>query len=87
MNTNLRSLVWVLDEKTAEHNCSVEIAYGLDALFVYRRETDLTEPVPRPRYYRADHRDVLRVECNWAEVDESFWQPVDETGSPIRTKA
>lgn len=82
MTTNLQSLVWVQDDQ-ARRDDSYEVAYALDALYVYRRLIDPTEPVPRPRYCRACHRDVLRTAGNWSDVDESLWEPVTETGSPV----
>ena len=78
---DLRSLTWiVLRECTAD--ASIETAYSLDGTHVYRRQTDRTQAVPRPRYSRAEHRAVLAHDCEWADVDDSIWEPVDETGHP-----
>ncbi len=83
MTDNLRSLAWVRDEQSARIGESTETCYALNALYIYRRVTDLTAAVARPRYFRAQHRDVLRKDGRWSELDESIWKPVDETGRPM----
>ena len=81
MTLNLRALAWVVavDETLKKPS---EIAYALGALYVYRRELDLSQDIPRPRYWRATHRDVLANECNWGDLDPGTWIACDETGKP-----
>lgn len=84
MTSNLQALAWVPDEQTLDTDESVAIAYAMDGVYMYRRVTRLGDDVLRARYFRARHRDVLRTGGGWCEVDESIWEPVDETGRTIR---
>jgi hypothetical protein len=83
---NLRQLAWVVSQQddTAPH---IERAYGLSAVYVFRRETDLSQEHPRPRYWRAEHRAVLANDGGWGELDESLWTEVDETGQPVPARS
>ncbi len=83
MTSNLQALVWVLDENSAKADPTLDIAYALDALYVYRREIDLSQEVPRPRYWRASHRNVLANERGWGDLDPGIWTECDETGKPL----
>lgn len=76
---NLRQLAWVVAQQDEQQD-NIERAYALDALYVYRREIDLSKAVPRPHYWRATHRAVLGNECNWGDLDPAIWTPVNEIG-------
>ncbi len=78
---NLRALAWVIAQQDEQLE-NIERAYALDALYVYRREIDLSQAVPRPSYWRASHRAVLANECNWGDLDPAIWTAVSETGQP-----
>jgi|WetSurMetagenome_2_1015567.scaffolds.fasta_scaffold865625_1 hypothetical protein len=79
---NLRSLAWIVSQQ-GDAEPHIERAYALSAVYVFRRETDLSQEVPRPRYWRASHRAVLANEGGWGDLDESLWTPVDETGEVL----
>ena len=55
---NLRALAWVIVQQD-DPNDPIERAYALDVQHVYRREIDLNQEHPRPRYWRAEHKAVL----------------------------
>jgi hypothetical protein len=76
---NLRQLAWVVAQQDEQQD-NIERAYALDAFYVYRRELDLSQEHPRPKYWRATHRDVLSNECNWGDLDPAIWTDVSETG-------
>jgi hypothetical protein len=83
---NLQEFAWIVSQQddTEPH---VERAYALSTLYVFRRETDLSQEHPRPRYWRASHRDVLANDSGWGELDESVWTEVDETGAPLPARS
>ncbi len=76
---NLRQLAWVIAQQDEQQD-HIERAYALDALYVYRREIDLSQEHPRPKYWRAGHKAVLSNECNWGDLDPAIWTAVDEAG-------
>ncbi len=76
---NLRALPWIVSEQD-ENQDNIERAYTLDALYVYRRDVDLSQETPRPKYWRASHRDVLANECSWGDLDPGIWTTVNECG-------
>lgn len=76
----LQGLAWIVTapEPPNEHQ---QTAFAIDARYVYRRETDLSEAVPRPRYFRAEHREVLATDDAWDSA--RFWEQCDETGEAL----
>ena len=76
---NLRQLAWVVAQQDEQQD-NIERAYALDALYVYRREIDLSQGNPRPRYWHAEHKTVLANECSWGDLDPEIWIGVTETG-------
>ena len=81
MTRRLDSLVWIVavDETLLT---SIEVAYALDALYVYRRQRNLADSPMEPQYARAEHRAVLGNCCDGAEIQSAIWEPVDEVGRP-----
>lgn len=75
---NLRALAWIV---AITGDPDTETAYAIDNSYVYRRETDLCESVPRPRYFRASHTDVLLDDRSWD--DGRKWESCKEDGSPL----
>lgn len=76
---NLRALAWVI---AINGNEDLETAFAIDGVYVYRRETDLSAAVPRPRYFRAPHREVLADDS--AFDDGRVWESCTETGQPLQ---
>ena len=76
----MRSLAWVVDAGESPRS-KIERAYALDALYVYRREIDLSHDIPRPEYWRASHRDVLANSGGWGDLDPGIWTKCDENGN------
>ena len=79
-DTSPGQLTWVvaLQDDSLDN---IETAFALDATYVYRRETDLSQATPESRYYLAEHREVLADDVPWDQG--RFWEPCDETGTPI----
>ena len=75
---NLRALAWVI---AIDGNEDIETAFAIDGVYVYRRETDLSQAIPRPRYSRAPHREVLADDS--AFDDGRVWEACTETGEPM----
>ena len=75
---NLRALVWII---TQTDDSGIETAYSIDGTHVYRREISLAEAVPRPRYFRAEHREVLADDKAWDEG--RAWEACREDGNPL----
>ena len=75
---NLRALAWITAQ---DGNEDTETAFAIDGTYVYRRETSLAEAVPRPRYFRAEHRQVLADDNAWD--DGRAWESCTETGEPL----
>ena len=75
---NLRDLAWII---TQTDDSGIETAYAIDGTHVYRRETCLVEAVPRPYYFRAEHREVLADNKAWDEGRE--WEACREDGKPL----
>ena len=74
---NLRALAWIVTE--------ADPSQELDAQYVYRREIDLSQAIPRPRYYRAEQKDVLADDSPWDFA--RFWEQCDEAGVYIGAAA
>jgi len=76
---NLRALAWIVTEPDSaqEH---VQRAFAIDAKYVYRREIDQSQAIPRPTYFRAEQKDVLADDSPWDFA--RFWEQCDETGEP-----
>ena len=77
-NRNLRALVWII---TQTDDSGIETAYAIDGTHVYRREISLAEAAPRPRYFRAEHREVLADDKAWDEG--RAWEACREDGNPL----
>jgi len=77
---NLRALAWIITEPDSSQD-HIETAFAIDGTHVYRRETDLSEAVPRPKYYRAEHRQVLADDRAWD--DGRWWESCREDGEPL----
>ena len=77
---NLRALAWIVTEPDSaqEH---IQRAFAIDAKYVYRREIDQSQAIPRPTYYRAEQKDVLADDSPWDFA--RFWEPVAETGEAL----
>jgi len=75
---NLRAFAWIVAQ---DGNENTETAFAIDGTHVYRRETDLAAAVPRPRYARALHRDVLADDQAWE--DGRAWESCREDGEPL----
>ena len=75
---NLRALAWII---TQTDDTSIETTYAIDGTHVYRRETSLVEAVPRPYYFRAEHREVLADDKAWDEG--RVWEACREDGKPL----
>ena len=61
---NLRALAWVIAQQDEP---------PLDYI-------DLSQAVPRPKYWRASHRDVLSNEVPFSDLPPAIWMTVDESG-------
>jgi len=72
---NLRALAWIVAQ---DGNEDTETAFAIDGTHVYRRETCLSEAVPRPRYARTLHRDVLADDTAWE--DSRAWVSCRQDG-------
>lgn len=75
---NARNLGWVV---AIDGNEDTETAFAVDGIFVYRRETDLSQAKPVPRYFRAPHREVLADDS--AFDDGRVWEACTATGEPL----
>jgi hypothetical protein len=76
----LQGLIWVKPQPdpSQEH---IEISYAIDTKYVYRREIDQSQAVPRPRYFRAAQSEVLSDALAWDEGRP--WESCDEMGEPL----
>jgi hypothetical protein len=77
MTDNLQALAWILAQ---DGNKDTQTAYALDGAYVYRREINLLDEVPRAYYFRAPQKEVLADDHAWDEG--RVWESCTETGEP-----
>jgi len=80
MSRRLESLTWIVPAVTETSPASIEVAYALDTLYVYRRQRNLADSSMEPQYARATHQAVLRNDNDWGDIQSTIWEPVDEMG-------
>lgn len=77
MTGNLQALAWVLAQ---DGSAEVQTSYALDQSFVYRREINLLDQIPRAYYFRAPQSEVLADDNAWDQG--RVWESCTETGEP-----